>query len=344
MFDKIKKLLKKILPGKLIKLIKKTKLSANPPIPSRIFIDPVNICNLHCPLCPTGSNKLNYDKSMMSLDTFRVIIKNIPGLKDIYFFNWGEPFLNPDIFKFIRYAKEQNINIHIHSNFSLDKDSDFFINIVESGLDDLMLSIDGGSRESYSKYRVGGDFDLVISNIKRLTGAKKQLKSSKPIVTWKFIVNRFNEGEIKQAKKMAHDLNIGFQACTMGLSDDLPDVEFDDAIEQRKEYWLPKSHKYFRDFYVGEYKRPLYNEPCEQLFNTLFINPDGKIFPCCWVSDKSNVFGDLLKDSIYKIWNNNKYAYSRSLFLHKKYHGPKEQVICSMCDNFKKKQICGERR
>lgn len=137
---------------------------------------------------------------------------------------------------------------------------------------------------------------------------------------------------------MAHDLEINFQTSKMGLSDDLPDVESENRIERRKEYWLPKSHKCVHDFYVGKYKRPLYNEPCEQLFNTLIINPDGKIFPCCWMTNRSNVFGDLLKDSIYEIWNNSKYLYSRSLFLHKEYRGPQEQTICYTCNNFKKKQ------
>jgi radical SAM protein with 4Fe4S-binding SPASM domain len=349
MFYIIKKYLKKILPAKLFKLIKKAGhltswlifyyfKSARPPIPDTVYIDPVvNICNLHCSFCPTGINKLNYDKSMMLLDTFKTIIKKMPGLKRIFLFHWGEPFLNPDIFKFIKYAKERNIKATIHSNFSLDRDDSFFTDIVESGLNYLTLSIDGASKDTYSKCRFGGDFNLVISNIKRLTQAKRQLKSTKPVITWKFIVTRLNEGEIKLAKIMAKDLGINFQPEWIWLYD-LPDAELDDTIEQRKELWLPKDREFVLDCYTDKCKSPLYEQPCRQLFSTLYISPDGKVFPCCYMTDMSNVFGDLLKDSIDEIWNNSKYLYSRSLFLSKEYRGPREQTVCLGCNYFKQKQ------
>jgi radical SAM protein with 4Fe4S-binding SPASM domain len=73
-----------------------------------------------------------------------------------------------------------------------------------------------------------------------------------------------------------------------------------------------------------------------QLFNTFVVNPDGKIFPCCLVTDKSNTFGDLLTESIEDIWNNDKYEYSRSLFRKQNNSGQKIETICFKCNNFRK--------
>ncbi len=272
----------------------------------------------------------------MSFDTFKSIIQKIPGLRSINLFKWGEPFLNPDIFKMIKYAKSHKIKVCINSNFSLKRNADFFTDIATSGLDELILSIDGASCQSYSKYRSSGDFDLVISNLKHLIHAKKLLKRPTPKITWKLIVNKFNEDEIKLAKRMAHGLGVGFEIDKISLGDDLPDMELNGTIEQQKEQWLPTGRKYIFDFYIGKYKRPLYAGPCKFLFNSLVVNPDGKVSPCCWITDQRNVFGDLLKDSISEIWNNNKYLYSRSLFLQKEYRGPKEKTVCEKCTNYKK--------
>src|SRR5512135_3607653 len=74
------------------------------PYPAAVCIDPVNICQLKCPLCPTGADRLNYEREMMPLATFKIVICNLPFIKKIDLFNWGEPFLNPDILEMVRYA------------------------------------------------------------------------------------------------------------------------------------------------------------------------------------------------------------------------------------------------
>lgn len=307
-------------------------------IPSSLCIDPINICNLHCPVCPTGADKLNYEKTRMSFDIFKKIIDKIPQLKYISLFNWGEPFLNSDLFTMVKYAKKRSIQVEVHTNFSFRKQEDFFVDIVQSGIDYLKISLDGASKDTYSEYRRGGDFNLVITNIKTLMLVKNKLNSGTPIVIWKFIVNRFNEEEIGQAQKLAFNLGVRFEVAPMGVSDDLPDVDFNTTVDERKKYWLPKNRKYILARYGDNYKKPLDNGPCPSLFSSLVVNPDGKVFPCCAVTDKSSVFGDLSVDSIYDIWNNDNYKFSRSLFTGKKYSGTVTQTICSKCDNFKKRK------
>ncbi len=303
--------------------------------PLYITVDPVNICNLRCPLCATNHSK--YKKEMMSFPLFKNIIDKVPSAKVVNLFNWGETFLNPDIFKMIAYAKSREYITTIHSNFSLNKDDEFFQKIVKSGLDVLVLSIDGASRESYSKYRVGGNFERVLENIGSVVRMKKHLNSKKPKIIWKFVVNQFNEHEIEKAEEMAKEYGISFVTDKMGLGDDLPDIQLEESIEERKRYWLPENRDYLFPRYMGNYKPPLFNGVCVQLFTTMIINPDGKVFPCCWLANEDSVFGDLKNDSFDSIWNNKYYRYSRELFTQIRGQWGDFSTICKYCNNYRKK-------
>jgi len=349
LYEYAKRILKKALPGSVIKALKDFvkycayypvvhySLSGKTPLPRSVVIDVGNVCNLHCPLCPTGAGMSRYEKTLMPLATFKAVLGKMPWVRHVSLFNWGEPFLNPDIFAIIRYARERAVEVNVHTNFSFKKGDDFFVDIVECGLNILTVSLDGASQETYEKYRVGGDFGLVIANIESLERIKRQHRRKAPVIVWKFIVNKFNEHEIPRAKEMAARLGVTLELANMGLGDDLPDVTFACDIETRKKTWLPSQARYINKWYQGAHRYPLYNAPCDQLFNWIVIAPDGNVFPCCLASDKNNTFGNILKSSFKEIWNNETYAYSRSLFAGRKYCGSVKETICTHCRNFKKK-------
>ena len=138
---------------------------------------------------------------------------------------------------------------------------------------------------------------------------------------------------------MASSLGIKFVTVKMGLSDDLPDMKFDDNINQRKKTWLPKDKNYVYDYYMGKYEMPLYDKSCTHLFHSVSVTTEGKVFPCCWVTDKEYYFGDLKKDTFNEVWNNKKYKYSRNLFRFtlKKSDDLTNPTICYYCNNYKKR-------
>ena len=137
-------------------------------------MDPCGVCNLRCPLCPAGTSKLRPGRGEMPFEMFKAIADKLPKPKLMALYNWGEPFLNPHIFEMIRYAKGKSARVRIDTNFSFVKPDDFFYSIIETGLDFLVVSLDGASQETYSKYRIGGDFGLVTENIKKLLRFDKE--------------------------------------------------------------------------------------------------------------------------------------------------------------------------
>ncbi len=314
------------------------KLTGKVPNPVSAIIDPINVCHLRCPLCPTGTLTLGQKQQMMPFSFFLKVLNEIPSLKIISLFNWGEPFLNGDILKMIKGANEKGIFTIIHSNFNIKKDLSFFEEIVCSGLDRLSISLDGASQGSYEKYRIGGDLLLIKKNLETLNQVKKKMGAKNPQIIWQFIVNRHNEKEINQVKQEVKRLGIHLNLGKVGLGDTIPDWKPEGSLDERRKEWLPLDSRYRRHFYRGEYRFPLNQTYCHQLFKTPSISPDGRVYPCCLLTDEKNAFGDLNRHNFKEIWNNKIFSYSRSLFI-KKQLKKEVTTICEKCINFAKRLI-----
>ena len=308
--------------------------------PSHLVADVTNICALRCPLCPTGKGEPGRKKGMMSLTTYKKIIDEMGRhLISLDLFNWGEPLLNKDIYEMIAYAHRQNIVTSVSTNFQSFSENDAE-RLISSGLDILILSIDGASQESYEKYRVGGDFRKAIEHISILVKKKKEKGSARPYICWQFLVMRHNEHEVEAAKKMAQDL--GIDSITIDHAYLLV------TTREEGEKWLPsdpKNHRYdlkqletrwkaIEEAHTvqpvaekqqeavaemhdrpGEYVNVQNNfhrrADCSWLWTQTTINWDGSVSPCCAVYAPSFDFDNISETSFKKVWNNEKYRASR---------------------------------
>ena len=144
-------------------------------------LDTTNICQLKCPLCHTGLGNVNRQKGTMHFDLFK---KTVDEIKDyciwLSLYSWGEPFLNKEIDKYVAYAHDANIATIISSNLNKPLTPDMAERLVKSGLDVLIVSLDGTTQDVYEVYRVGGHLDWVLNNIKLIVQKKKELGSKTP--------------------------------------------------------------------------------------------------------------------------------------------------------------------
>lgn len=305
------------------------------PYPGNAFIDPVsNMCQLKCPLCPVGAQIIKHDRLIMPMDTFKAILDKMPFLRTLDLYRSGEPFLNPELLAMIRLANQRNIKVTVSTHLSFAKPDFFFDELVASGLESLVVSLDGTSQETYSRYRIGGNYDLVLANITKLIEVKARSNSKKPEIIWQFIVNKYNEHEIATARKIADSLNISLELRPISLADNEPDVKHEPfSIEARKKEWLPEDDAYVCDCYKGEYCYPLSKKICSQLFTRVIVLADGKILPCCEAREKESAFGDLLTQSFDDIWFGRKYHDARLRALNMK-NTPEGQSVCFRCNNF----------
>jgi radical SAM protein with 4Fe4S-binding SPASM domain len=284
------------------------------PLPELYYIDPGNLCNLKCPFCPTGIGNNNLTKGLMSRETFDLVFDQIKShAKIICLYNWGEPFLNKNILYMASECARYGIRSQIDSNLSVrdfsDEEADA---IVKSGLSQIYASIDGASQETYGKYRVRGNFERALNNMRQIVLAKKRLSSRTPDIGWNFLINKFNEHEIDTAKEMAQEIGVHIEFKLMSCWDSnwLSSYHLqptDIAGGQPRESEIKKQEQPPLPLPVDqlELHSRLYDW-CTQPFSFMVINWDGIVMPCCTVYGDEYGLGDLTKNYVEDVWNNEK--------------------------------------
>lgn len=257
---------------------------------------------------------------MLKQDFFRETIDQLhKDLLYLVFYFQGEPFLNPAFLDMVKYASEKNIytatstNAHYLTEENARK-------TVESGLDRLIISIDGTTQDVYQQYRVGGQLEKVINGAKNIVKWKQKMKSKKPFIVFQFLVVKPNEHQIEDVKKLGAEIGVD-------------DVWFKTAqvydYQNDPNHLIPSLDKYSRYKKTEEgnvFKGNLENH-CWRLWHDPVITWDGLVAPCCFDKDAQHRLGDLKKNSFKEIWKNEEYIKFRSQIL----KGRKNIDICANC-------------
>jgi len=312
----------------LFKSIQKDKSCKLHYYPSKISIETGNICNLKCPLCPTNDEEQkDVEKGLLSFENFKIIFNKIkPFVKTIDLFSWGEPFLNKDISRMIRYIKESKPNVRIFIDSNLNAITQEQIKeIARSGVGVIKVSCDGVTQEVYEKYRIGGDVDKVLNNLRLLIQAKKELRTDKPKIIWKYLVFKHNENEVDKAREMAKSLGIEFEASGMRVDCGKEIFEKVEDSVQRDKDWIPETEEY-NNYRVLEAGKTF----CEKPWRTMSIDWTGDVVPCGAIYNCAKYkYGNLLKESFDDVWNSEKYVLARKVISNKIDESP--DLICSIC-------------
>jgi radical SAM protein with 4Fe4S-binding SPASM domain len=192
---------------------------------------------------------------------------------------------------------------------------------IESGLDRLIISIDGTTQDVYQQYRVGGHLDKVLAGARNVVKWKKQLKSKTPFIVFQFLVVKPNEHQIDEVKKLAKEIEVD-------------DVWFKTAqvydFEKDPNQLIPVNEKLSRYKKAADgtytYKGSLANH-CWRLWHDPVITWDGLVAPCCFDKDAQHKLGDLKSKSFKDIWKNGEYKNFRQKIL----QGRKNIDICANC-------------
>ena len=176
--------------------------------PVSISFEPTTSCNLRCPECPSGLRAFSRPTGMLEKNFFSKTIDEIhKELLYLIFYFQGEPYLNPDFLDMVKYASDKGIYTATSTNAQYLNDA-AAKRTVESGLDRLIISIDGTTQDVYKQYRVGGNIDKVIEGAKNIVKWKKELNSKTPFVFFQFLVVKHNEHQIADIKQMAKDVGV----------------------------------------------------------------------------------------------------------------------------------------
>jgi len=251
-------------------------------------VEPANFCNLSCPLCLTTSETAARPAGLLSFEKFKEFIDDLGDyLLLIVLWNWGEPFLNPDLFKMIAYAKSRKIVVHSSTNGQVRFDGASAGELVESGLDSLVFGIDGATPETYVRYRKGGNFERVLENVKTIVRTKERRGSLTPRLTLRFVAMRQNEQELPLAYRLAQELGVDFFAVKT--------VDMPPALGKNLDsVFAPGTQEYQRyEYEEGSFRRNSRPFTCMRPWKRITLDALGEVIPCEFDYKNVHTFGGL---------------------------------------------------
>lgn len=277
-------------------------------LPISIAFEPTTSCNLRCPECPSGLRNFTRPTGMLQSDIFQKTIDELQStLLYLIFYFQGEPYLHPQFLDLVQYASSRNIYTATSTNahYLTEKNA---LKTVESGLDRLIISIDGTTQETYQSYRVGGKLDKVIEGTKNILQAKEVLKSKKPHVIFQFLVVKPNEHQIQEVQHLAKSLGVAEVAFkTAQIYDYENGSDLIPTIEKYSRYKKMPDGMY-------QIKNQLLNH-CWKMWHSCVITWDGLVVPCCFDKDAHYRLGDVSQKSFKEIWQSQTYNDFRQTLL-----------------------------
>lgn len=294
--------------------------------PTHIQLEPTNICNLKCVLCPVTEG-LKRPSGHMELNTFKKIIDEIGQyLFIIILWDWGEPFLNPSIYDMISYAKRRGIGIISSTNGQIFARESHAEKLVRSGIDSIIFSVDGVTQQTYEQYRQGGDLNRVLAGIRRVVEVKRALNSKTPLIDFRFIVMKHNEHEIPRLKDFAKSLGVDALTLRTLCTYDGGEYCFTEANGNE---FLPENPDYQSFRFDSQDQSPIRRKsnPCKVLWNNPAVHCDGIVCPCAFDPHGRYILGNLARNTFKDIWWGDAYRRLRRQF-RKDYQ---KLAICSEC-------------
>lgn len=260
-----------------------------PEKPLHIDIELSDTCNLRCKMCAHGLGTVK-NVGHMDEETAKRLIDEAAeiGVYSIKF-NWrGEATLNPVLPKMVEYAKKKGIlEVAINTN-GIPKISHLLLETAKAGIDRLIFSVDGASKETYEAIRIGGDYEKLLENIFEIIEWKNKTKKIKPFIRVQMVRTKLNAHESQQF--------IEF------WQNKVEDVRISDVMDRGQGEQLS----------VGD-QVTIGRRRCPQPFQRLVIARDGRVSPCCADWNQEYIVGNIFENSLLEIWNGSKMQYMRNI-------------------------------
>lgn len=289
-------------------------------LPVTVSLEPTTACNLHCPECPSGLRSFTRETGNLKQDFFRKTIDELHRqLTFLIFYFQGEPYINPKFLDMVEHAHRRGI-------YTITSTNGHFLNdanarrTIESGLDRLIISMDGTTQDVYEQYRIGGKLENVLQGARNIVKWKRKLGARHPHVIFQFLVVRPNEHQIPEIYRLAKE--IGVDEVKLKTAQ-VYDYQHGNPL-------IPTLDEYarYRQNPDGTWdvKHALDNH-CWKLWHSCVITWDGLVVPCCFDKDATHRLGDLKNVPFREVWHNENYRNFRRAIL----RGRDQIDICTNC-------------
>ena len=293
-------------------------------LPTFVSVEPANFCQLRCPECPVGLRGERREAKgergtpllggagggLLTMELFHRILDDVKEhAHTMQFYFQGEPLLNKQLPEMIAMAHQVGLYTIVSTNAQALNRSTAEA-LVKSGLNRIIVSIDGFSEESYAAYRIGGSLHKALEGLQHLANAKAELHS-RIRIELQVLRLRSNEHEwdwIKKNYKKLGATHLVFKTAQ------LYNFEHGHPL-------MPTDERYsrYRKTADGTYihkSSPLHSTPytlhrafgalCLRLWSGCIITTNGEVLPCCYDKDHRHAYGNIMQQSLKELYHSNK--------------------------------------
>ena len=313
--------------------LRRPRVSSRPYI---VRLEPIGTCNLRCPLCPTGTGEAQRDRGTMDAATLERIL-DVCGRDALQavLWMWGEPMLNKRLDELVAACRRRGIGTEVSTHLSLPLSQERIDRLIRSGLDWLIVSNDAATAASYAKYRIGGDFDRVVRNMKAFVERKRALGSRTPFVEWQFVPLRHNEHEMDEVVRMARAIGVDGVRFKPARLDKTRDLTFRGSVPAAMAAeWAPAGAGLLHAL-AGD-RRSYLDFHCPFLWASISVYPGGAVAPCCETSSARDDLGNLFAQDFEALWNGAGYQRARRVALGLALTEEDRAIACHGCKVFAK--------
>lgn len=282
--------------------------------------EPTTACNLRCPECPSGLRSFTRPTGNLKAEGFQKVVDEIhSNTSFLTFYFQGEPYLNPQFLDMVEYASKKGMITSTSTNGHF-LDDERARRTIESGLDRLIISIDGTDQETYSSYRKEGSLQKVIDATRKIVEWKNKLNKKHPQIVFQFLVVKPNEHQITEVRKLAKELGVNKVNLKTAQI-----YNFENGSSL-----IPNQDKYSRYQQNSDgtwnIKNELLNQ-CWRMWSSCVITWDGDVVPCCFDKDASHKMGNVFDQPFQNVWKNPQISAFRKAVL----AGRDQIEICRNC-------------
>ena len=255
--------------------------------PYVVDVELTNYCNLACRMCP--HTLMKRDKGYMEETVLKKIVDEcaLNGAA-IRFIRWGEHLLHQNIFEYISYAKSKGVIVHLTTNGIL-LDRAKAEKLIDCGLDSVIFSMQGATKEAYEIMRDNNKYDLLEKNIRYLVEIRQNKGVKNPVIHISSTMTDETQDEIK-----------AFKDKWMGIVDSVGI-----GVTTFEYVNTPENQENVKEFTSKQYVRKEYR-PCTEVLTKLSVNWNGDVTACCGDYDSFLLLGNIKEKSLKEIWNSEK--------------------------------------
>ena len=296
-------------------------------LPTELYIETTNRCNLKCRTCPQYWG-MDEDPADLAVEQVDRILDCFPGVNRVVLHGIGEPLLNRALPEIISAVKQRAAYALFNTNGLLLRGT-VAAAIASSGLDELRVSVDAASPETYELVRGADGFDRIIQNLRDFSDVKRRVRAPGPKVSLWITGMKSNVRELPALVQLAHEIGVGevylqrLVYSERGLAaadeslyeraelDDLEAIRKAEALATTLGVTLRGSGEASSGGLLATSGTATYRD-CRRPWSLMYVTANGNVLPCCiapftGVPYGEIVLGNLFTDAAETIWNGPRY-------------------------------------